>query len=326
MSNATVTVRASGGDYASLNAALAGESADLTSNCHSTGSAGILTISCGNFADNTQASTGTGYTTSESYYINIVGDPADKTSSNTGIVSTERYRMTYSGGNALIIGERYVSISDIQFLVNPTTAMWCISDTYHGSSDPGIINISNCIFRKTGTQQDVSAIGFDSNFSFTINIRNCIAYNFATTTSFGDAFLATNNANTINIDNCTGYNLHDGIALFSATAVNCRNVGFANCSGTAFPVGVTQTTCSTSTPTFVSTTAGSEDLHLQASDTTWRGQGTDLSATFTTDIDGQTRTGTWDIGADQYISTAVTALPRRALDGPFYGSLRGSVR
>ncbi|TET36709.1 MAG: hypothetical protein E3J72_08100 [Planctomycetota bacterium] len=41
------------------------------------------------------------------------------------------------------------------------------------------------------------------------------------------------------------------------------------------------------------------DFHLKAG-ADCIDAGTDLSGTFTTDIDGQTRTGTWDIGADEY--------------------------
>ncbi|MDV7392544.1 hypothetical protein RZS08_14355, partial [Arthrospira platensis SPKY1] len=99
MANATVTVKSSGGDYTSLNAALAGEVADLTSNCHGTGGPGILTIECWNFEDTTAASTGTGYTTSADYYINIIGRADDKTSSNTGKWSTDRYRLITTGSS-----------------------------------------------------------------------------------------------------------------------------------------------------------------------------------------------------------------------------------
>jgi hypothetical protein len=46
---------------------------------------------------------------------------------------------------------------------------------------------------------------------------------------------------------------------------------------------------------------GTEDLHLkEGSDAI--DVGTDLSATFTDDIDGVTRSGTWDIGADEYVA------------------------
>ena len=54
------------------------------------------------------------------------------------------------------------------------------------------------------------------------------------------------------------------------------------------------------TPSFVSAPS---DLHLSSSDTAWKDQGGDLSAdsrfALTIDGDGETRTGTWDIGADE---------------------------
>lgn len=53
---------------------------------------------------------------------------------------------------------------------------------------------------------------------------------------------------------------------------------------------------------FVSVTAGSEDFHLK-SGSDFIDVGTDLSATFTDDIDGATRSGTWDIGADEFVPT-----------------------
>ena len=49
---------------------------------------------------------------------------------------------------------------------------------------------------------------------------------------------------------------------------------------------------------FVNTTEGSEDLHLK-SGSDLIDAGTDLSSYFTDDIDGQSRTGAWDIGADE---------------------------
>ena len=53
---------------------------------------------------------------------------------------------------------------------------------------------------------------------------------------------------------------------------------------------------------FVSIGAGSENLHLEPSGHNALNNGIDLSASFTDDIDGQTRptgAGTWDIGADE---------------------------
>ena len=52
---------------------------------------------------------------------------------------------------------------------------------------------------------------------------------------------------------------------------------------------------------FINITPGSEDFHIGAL-SSLKDAGTDLSGTFTTDIDGETRTGTWDIGVDEIVA------------------------
>jgi hypothetical protein len=59
-----------------------------------------------------------------------------------------------------------------------------------------------------------------------------------------------------------------------------------------------------SQPTFTNYSSG--DYSLAAGDTVAKNAGKDLSAFFTTDILGNTRTGTWDIGAYEYQSGALT--------------------
>jgi len=59
----------------------------------------------------------------------------------------------------------------------------------------------------------------------------------------------------------------------------------------------------TASLTFVN--AASENYHLAASDTAAINAGYDMSATFTDDIDGQTR-ASFDIGADEYIAPAIS--------------------
>jgi hypothetical protein len=68
------------------------------------------------------------------------------------------------------------------------------------------------------------------------------------------------------------------------------------------------------TPTFVNAAGG--NLHLDTSDTAWSNVGADLSADpvfpFSTDGDGETRTGTWDVGADENVTVSgagASALP-----------------
>ena len=61
----------------------------------------------------------------------------------------------------------------------------------------------------------------------------------------------------------------------------------------------------TASAEFISTSSGDENFHLKSS-AACIDQGMDLSGSFSDDIDGQTRSGTWDIGADEYV--APTAL------------------
>ena len=51
---------------------------------------------------------------------------------------------------------------------------------------------------------------------------------------------------------------------------------------------------------FVSIGSGTENLHLEQSGHNARNTGLDLSGTFTGDIDGESRSAPWDIGADEW--------------------------
>lgn len=69
------------------------------------------------------------------------------------------------------------------------------------------------------------------------------------------------------------------------------------------------------TVVFTSETAGSEDLHLDSTDTAALDAGLDTSGDaapldFTDDIDGDTRSGTWDIGADEFVAAGGAARRR----------------
>lgn len=68
---------------------------------------------------------------------------------------------------------------------------------------------------------------------------------------------------------------------------------------------------------FVNATVGSENLHVKDTAANIYNTGTDLSAdpdlAFSDDIDGNTRTGTWDIGGDEY-QAAVTYTQTFSLD------------
>jgi hypothetical protein len=60
------------------------------------------------------------------------------------------------------------------------------------------------------------------------------------------------------------------------------------------------------TSNFTNVTAGSEDLHL-VTGSDLIDAGTDLSGTFTIDINGATRSGTWDVGPDEFVAAGGAA-------------------
>jgi hypothetical protein len=61
---------------------------------------------------------------------------------------------------------------------------------------------------------------------------------------------------------------------------------------------------------FISSSPGLENLHLEASGHNAGNRGLALTAAFTDDIDGQVRTGSWDIGADEAIPGTLSTKPK----------------
>lgn len=152
--------------------------------------------------------------------------------------------------------------------------------------------------------------------------------------------------------NCIAYGCYQGFngggtltKFYNCTSVANRQNGFYRAGGTPvctncyagdnvvgqYTASLTLTTCgssdtsgstglqniavSTSTGAkFTNVTAGSEDFHLQ-SGSALIDVGTSLSGTFTTDIDGETRSGTWDVGADEFVGGG--SQDGNATDGSF---------
>ena len=298
MANATVTVKSSGGDYTSLNAALAGMAGNLTTNCGGTGGAGILTIECYAMQDTTSANTGTGYTTSADYYINITVPTAER---HDGKWNTSKYRMVVDG-HCLINQEAYTRITGLQLHQNTST-------TYrHGIYQVGASTlVDTCIVKGSSVANNR---GITDDGTGTTTIRNTIVYDWVT----GIEAYANMTVQNVTLHNCT-----TGVLRGGGTCV-CTNVGAAACT-TAFSGTITQNTCSSSTPTFAD--ADNDNFHLASNDSTWHDAGTDLSGTFTTDIDGETRV-TWDIGADEYVAAAGGAI--KIDRGAMFGIARGMYK
>lgn len=306
MSNVTKTVKSSGGDYTSLNAALAGQSADLTANCGGSGGAGILTIECYSMEDTTIASTGTGYTTSSSYYINITV-PASEV--HDGKWNTSKYRLVSSSSPVISNQEEYTRITGVQAysssgVVILSTAAGCLID--------------RCIVSSTATSTSQHAIYSNVTGDPAMTIRNSLVYGPASRGIYAaqgtvtcqnvtavdcgrQGFYATGGG-TITCVNCIGWSNGDGSTYLDFGAggtITCNNCLSYDTSADNFG-GSGNVADSTDNP-FAD--YDNDDFHLVVGcDAINAGQS--LAGTFTTDIDGETRTGTWDIGADEYVAAA----------------------
>lgn len=302
----TVTVKSSGGDYTSLNAAEAGEQGDLPSLDRQ------LDIEC--YAiDDTTACTFSGWTTDATRYIRVFC-PAGE--GHEGVWSTSKYRRRSSSGfgTGLTISEEFVRVEGLQ-CYQPSGSYTAIVRVTGVSTTPANsdIRIDRCIVNATGSTVSLAASYFDCG---TINIRNSLVYGGSQDGIDGGS--GGSNTLVVNIDNCTVVaNGVYGITYVGTQAFTLRNV-YSGGNGTdAYGATMTRTTCAHDTASvftgstasiaydtsnFVNVTGGSEDLHLASgADATLKTGGTDLSGTFTTDIDGETRSD-WSIGADEIVS------------------------
>ena len=337
MADTTVTVKSSGGNYTSLNAALSGESYNLTNNIHNSGQAGILTIDCYNFEDTTEADTGTGYITDADHYINIKAHD-----SHGGKWSTGAYRYAWNGSGyrstAINIRAELTQISGIQFLVNNTAYF-----TVHGVVINSVsATIKNCIITETSSGRNGSCalLYLDSIADKNVYIINNIIYGSSTTYNTGIQvfdYKASAGTGGVYLYNNTIYRTMEGIRSGYQQTNGCLVKEFknnlVNNAGTCYvwPIYIsthsTNISSDTTSPddTFDSKTvtfvdANGDDFHLASNDTNAINVGTDLSAIFTTDIDGETRptgAGTWDIGADEYIATGGTPLNIFGIEMPW---------
>ena len=141
--------------------------------------------------------------------------------------------------------------------------------------------------------------GLDGNCNISsavtnVEIKNNIFYNMG---GGSKAALELTHANSSVTDFNVDYN-----ALYAGGSGN-TNIKFNSTTyGTGDWGASIQENGMTGQPLFASYTEDSEnnDFNLQSGDTVGKDRGVDLSSYFTTDKDGTTRSGTWDIGAYEY--------------------------
>lgn len=316
----TIKPSGQGGDYTSLSGWEAGEQGDLV-----TADLYVIGEISGTWsgADTGQV-TIDGWTTDATRYIEV---RAVGSSLHAGKWDSTKYVLAPSTGQTacMTVVASYVKIIGLQSEVSQagTSPDWAICFHTDYSAAPVNVVFERCIARATGTlgTPDYSA-GFWMNQPTSTKAINCVAYGFDSTSTTSGGFY---NDRGITY-NCTAYDCARGFygGNVSAIAKNCLaqscTDGFAgswdtttsttNCSDIASDAPGTSPV--TGTATFVDAANG--DFHLASGDTVAKNAGTDLSGDgtypFSNDIDGATRIGTWDIGADEITGSA--PLPLRA--------------
>lgn len=311
----TKTIKSSGGDYATLAAAISGEVGirpDLVANDEQ------LTFECYGMVD-TSLPNVNGFTTDSTRYVRVVAAPGAKAKMpwDTGAYIIRR---TSGGGGVLTLSDPYTRVEDIQ--VESTVNHSAGSCTLIGSGAVPVY-VKGCIVRYTGSLTGGTLDGiFHSTASGEMVIVNCVALG-KTGTRYGIG-VSSGGGGGAQIQNCTSINW--GTANLQAStgvvvAKNCLGAGGAtnDFGGTWDGASTNNASTDSSAPggsprtsqTF-SFVGSPTDLHLAAGDGGAKDFGVDLSTdgkwpgNFNDDFDRIVRSGTWDIGADEFVSAQIS--------------------
>ena len=292
--------------YTSLSAWEAAENRDLTA----TDEIAVARIEGVWTTPDTTAVTIDGWTTDATRYVKIYTTPEAR---HSGVWSTGKYRLEPNDADALKIKDDYVTVEGLQIgITNPTIQRKEFSSIFNQN---GVVTLSHSIIRGSGVNS--VGVGVSDVTTGSVNLYNNIIYNvqsqyFGGVRYSGQGILKAYN-NTI-------VNSYYGIRRSGGTVISKNNIiinaissDYLSDSGIAWGIGSNYNISSDGTSTggandkinqtvtFADST--NNNYHLASSDVSALNAGVDLSTdpllSFTTDIDGETRSGAWDIGADE---------------------------
>lgn len=312
------TIKSSGGDYTSLSAAEAGEDdlGDLVTRDE------WMHFVCYPMEDTTAVIIWGFTTDATTHYVEV-----SPSQNHNGKWNDSLYRIGVANAPVINIYDSYVRINGLQ-LYNSVSAVNGRCITCNQSTTTNDIRVSNCIMRANGASGSYYYGGIVSADSKTNwKIWNNIIYDFINGTSFSAGI--TINGNSGEIYNNTVVNCYIGI-WSSATGVVVAKNNLIKGSGNSYTYigtfadgtdyNATDSTDSIgkgsnnrTSQTFTFVDADNDDYHLASNDAGAKDYGVSDpgSGLFSDDIDGQTRSGTWDIGADEYVSAALKSLIAR---------------
>jgi parallel beta-helix repeat protein len=318
----TVTVRPSGGDYTTLNAAIVGE---LIANSDLVTMAGILYIKIeGDWSGGADSAAVdvSDFTDSSSYYVNIYTDSANRAKASGW--DTNRYILALSGSHCLSIGDDYTRIDGLQVQLTASSSIYACIRTRAGIGASSDIRISACRCKGviSGT---ATGYGFFTNDAGSANgyvkIFNCIATDF-TGGSGSSAGIYNKYADSTVIYNCTVYNCAIGIDHYqSSYPTTAKNNVVFKCgddfdAGTGFTIDYNASDDNDGDNNIAESGGGVEwpndfegagtgDFRLKSGSNLVGATTDQSSGLFTDDIEGTTRGASWDVGAFEYVSTGL---------------------
>jgi hypothetical protein len=305
-----------GTDYTSLNAWESSRQGDLVT----LDTIEVAECRCTAGSADTTAVDLDGWTTGASNYIKIWTDPDDNYR-HTGLYLTGNYyRIEVSSApsayGVFAIRENYVRIDGIQVYMN-------YDSIYHAGLNPGYtsgsgdIQISNCILQANNGWAQYRK-GINGGGAVVSTIWNNVIYGVDDSNSSGiESQTAHQIFNNTFYDCNYGVNQSGGTGalLKNNAAIGCTDGFYGtfdagsdyNCSDISGDAPGANSVDTTQTDAQLFVDVGNDDFHIVDTSSDLYNAGADLSAQFTTDVDGQTRSN-WDIGADEYIAPGSTAV------------------
>lgn len=321
----TRTVKPSGGDYTSLSAWEAGEEADIVALDE------IREAECYSMTD-TAAVLFNGWTTDATRFIRIKTPTSER---HDGKWNSGKYNLSVANNNALDVRVNHIRFEGLQVEVNAANDN--SQNPWHNQAQAAGANaiwISQCIFRTHANASFVTnAMGQNSaNANFLIwntafqdrsghNSNRCVQIDCATCYFYNNTIRGASASNgtglrhftsTTLMKNCVVSNFGTCISVTDGTLTRTYSV-----SSDATMGGGTGNQNSVSEASMAFVDAANTDFHI-GSGSVLKDAGDDLSGDanlpFSTDIDGGTRSGTWDIGVDEFVPPALATAPLATFD------------
>lgn len=305
MATITKTIKSSSGDYTSRSLWEAGRQGDLVA-------AGNIELGEVYAFEDTAPVLISGSVTSDTCYMIISSAASDR---HAGEWDATKARLVLANTTAYVIDDLNFHLEGEQISVTSTSDWSTISAISSSGQDGGGLVVDRTIFKGSATGDAFLYFAYlyslnNPSANYRIKFQNCAFigagagyYKIAFYVSDSNAYSAY-----ISIYNCTMKTL-DFALYHSGTIDTCymKNCGMVDVD-TDINGACTVATNSTTTPTF----AAGKDIHLDSTDVTWTGQGTDLSADAgginSLDIEGDIRAVPWSIGADQYVAVTTGAI------------------